>query len=96
MESQQIMELLLAMQEDRKTDTERMIARMDAIQEKADASEEMTARMDAKMGSMKAELKSAIKDLKFDREETMACQEMMEASLEEKPASVDMRPEVAH
>jgi hypothetical protein len=39
---------------DRKTDTERMIARMDAIQE-------TTVRMDAKMGSMREEIKSAIK-----------------------------------
>jgi hypothetical protein len=78
------------------TDTERMIARMDAIQEKADANQETTARMDAKMGSMQAARKSAIKDIKFNREETMACLEKTEARLEVgKPASVDMTPEVA-
>jgi hypothetical protein len=55
-------EILVEVKADRKTDTERMIARMDAIQEKADANQETTARMDAKMGSMQAELRSAIKD----------------------------------
>jgi hypothetical protein len=89
-------EMLAEIKPDRKTDTERMMARMDTIQEKADANQETTARMDAKMGSMKAELKSAIKDLKFNCEETMACQEIMEARLQEdKPASVDTTPEVA-
>jgi hypothetical protein len=55
------------------------------------------ARMDANMGSMKAELKSAIENLKTNQEETMACQGNMEACLEvEEPASKDRTPEVAH
>jgi hypothetical protein len=42
------------------------------------------------MQSMQAALKSAIKEAKFNREETMACQGNMGAHLEEdKPASVD-------
>jgi hypothetical protein len=81
-----------------------MLARMDDIkemkkemkenQEKADAHQ---AKMEVKMGSMQAELVSIIKNFKFNGEETMACQETMEARLEEeKPASVDRTPEVAH
>jgi uncharacterized protein with HEPN domain len=70
---------------------------MKANQAKGDVVTEMTARVDAKMRSMQAELKSAIKDLKINGEETMACQEKTEARLEiEKPTSEDMTPEVAH
>jgi hypothetical protein len=72
---------------------ERMDANMKAMQE----NQETMARMEASMGSMKAALKSAIREIKFTREETIACQETMEARLEKgKPASVDMTPEVAH
>jgi hypothetical protein len=74
----------------RKADKEEMLAAMKA-------NEEMTVRMDAKVLSMQAELKSAIKGLNFNRQETMACQEIIVARLEvEEPASVDMTPEVAH
>jgi hypothetical protein len=65
---------------------EQMLAEMKANQ----------ARTDANIGSMKAELKSAIKDLKSNGEETMACQEKTEARLQGEPASEDMTPEVAH
>jgi hypothetical protein len=72
------------------------------------ANEEMTARMhdelkstieekvkDA-MQSMQAALKSAIKEAKFNREETRAGREEMGAHLEEdRPASVDTTPELA-
>jgi hypothetical protein len=59
------------------------------------ANQEMMARMDAKIWSMQAELKSATKDSKFNREETKACQGNMEARLQGEPASVDTTPEVA-
>jgi hypothetical protein len=118
MESQQIMELLLAMREDRKADQAKLDADRKADREMLaaiKANEEMTARMDAKIGSMhdelkstieegikdamqsmQAALKSAIKEAKFNRKETMACQGKMGAHLEEdKPASVDTAPEVA-
>jgi hypothetical protein len=83
MEIQQIIGMLAKMQE-------RMVDREDL--------KEMTEKMDANMGSMKAELKSAIENLKTNQEETMACQGNVEACLEkeDKPASVDMTPEVAH
>jgi hypothetical protein len=57
---------------------------------------EMTIKMEANMWSMQAALKSAIKGMKFNREETMACQGNMEARLEEdEPASEDVTSEVA-
>jgi hypothetical protein len=86
---------------------ERLLAKMDASQVKADetrkemlavikANEETTAKMEANMGSLRDALKSDIKKLKFNREETMACQEKTEARLkEDEPASEDMTPEVA-
>jgi hypothetical protein len=80
MKPQQIMELLLAIQEE-------IIASQYEI---------MMARMEVNMDSMKAELISTIKNFKFNEEETTAFQETMEARLEvEEPASVDMTPEVA-
>jgi hypothetical protein len=79
---------------------ERLLAKMDTDKEQMlsemKTNQEMTARMDAKIGSMKAELKSAIEDLKTFGEETMACQEKTEARLQEEAASQDMTPEVAH
>jgi hypothetical protein len=59
---------------------------------------EMQDKMEANMGSIRDELKSTIKNFKFDGEETTACQETMEARLEgkEEPASEEMKPEVAH
>jgi hypothetical protein len=71
------------------------LAKADAHQAKMEALTEMTARMQANMGSMKAELKSAIEDMKIIGEETMAGHETMEARLQGEPASVDRTPEVA-
>jgi hypothetical protein len=58
--------------------------------------------MDANLKSMQErtnaghkEMMAWLKDLKIIGEETMACQEKTEARLQEKPASVDMTPEVA-
>jgi hypothetical protein len=62
------------MEADRKTDKEQMLAEMKAYQG-------TLARMDANMGSMQAELKSAIEDMKINGDETMACQEKTEARL---------------
>jgi hypothetical protein len=93
MDMAQMMERLLAKLD---TDKKKMLAEIKA--DRKTDTERMIARMDAKMGSMQTELKSAIKDLKFNREETMACQEIMEARLEveDRPASVDTTPEAAH
>jgi hypothetical protein len=85
---------------------ERLLAKMDASQVKVDetqkemlaairANEETTTKMEANMGSLRDALKSDIKNLKFNREETMACQGIIEAHLEVKPASEDKTPEVA-
>jgi uncharacterized protein YaaN involved in tellurite resistance len=86
---------------------EHLLANINANKAKADetrkemlaaikANEETTTRMDANLGSMRTELKSAIREIEFSCEETMACQGNMEARLEEdKPASVEMKPEVA-
>jgi hypothetical protein len=74
------------MEGDRKADKEQILVEMKANQE-------MTTRMDIRHKEMLAWLK----DLKFNREETMACKETLEARLGiEEPASVDMAPEVAH
>jgi hypothetical protein len=104
-EMAQIMKLLLAMREDikanqaksdadRKTDKEQMLATMNVDREERKADhEEMMAMMKA-WGETLDALSTDTKDY---REETMACQGNMEARLgEEKPASVDMTPEVAH
>jgi hypothetical protein len=60
-------------------------------------------KMDANLKSMQErmnaghkEMMAWLKDLKINGEETMACQEKTEARLQDKPASVDMPPEVAH
>jgi hypothetical protein len=53
-----------------------MLAEMKAYQE-------MTARMDANTGSMQAELKRVIEDMKIIGEETMVCQEKTEAVYKE-------------
>jgi hypothetical protein len=97
MESQQIMELLLATREDRKADKEEMLAEMKANQARADA--DRKAYREA-LKEMKAIIKAWSSDLEADhenRKETMACQGNMEARLEkeDKPASVDRPPEVA-
>jgi hypothetical protein len=64
----------------------------DAHQANFEALTEMTARMDTRHN----EMLTWLKDLKFNREEMMACQEPMEARLEEdKPASEERTPEVA-
>jgi hypothetical protein len=79
-------ETLAKMEVDRKADKKQMLVEMKANQ----------TRMDANMGSMKAELKSTIKDMKINGEEAMACQETVEERLEEeKPASMELKPEVA-
>jgi hypothetical protein len=45
---------------------------------------------------MRSIVKAWLSDLKINRDETMACQETMEACLERKePASVEMKPELA-
>jgi hypothetical protein len=103
MESQQITELLLAIQEEINAQTETMLASMDVHQTGMDADskawrEEVRARTEAmREERMKANMDACIADIKYNREETMACQEKMEAPLEEKkPVSEDMVPEVAH
>jgi hypothetical protein len=86
----------------------RLLAKADENQAKADANREAmlaaikangetTTRMAANMGSLRDALKSAIREIRFSREETMACEEKTEGRLEEveEPASVDMTPEVA-
>jgi hypothetical protein len=72
-------------------------------QELAQMMEQMLARMGANLESMQErmnarhkEMMAWLKDLKFNHEETMTCQEKTEARLEEEPASEDMTPEVAH
>jgi hypothetical protein len=92
---EEVLKLLKSMQDDMakntktmKDDKEQMLAEMKAYQG-------ALARMDANMGSMRAELKSAIEDMTFNGEETMACQEKTEARLQGEPASEDMTPEVA-
>jgi hypothetical protein len=57
---------------------------------------EMIARMEASHEKRMARMDALLTDIKNDRKETMACQEIVEARLEvEEPASVDMTPEVA-
>jgi hypothetical protein len=79
----------------RKDDKEQMLAKMDANQAKVDAHQ---AKMEANMGSMRDALKCAIRELRFSREEMMACEEKTEIRLEdvEEPASVDVTPEVTN
>jgi hypothetical protein len=73
----------------------RLLAKMDENQAKADANQ---ARMDANheemMGTIRAWRQTDTKD---NKEEAMACEEKTEVRLEEeeKPASVEMKPEVA-
>jgi hypothetical protein len=100
----QIMEILLAMQDEMKADGG-ATARMDAWLERTKAeTEAIRAETEATLASTKAMRDkrirangyTCIEDIKFNREETMACQEAMEARLEEdKPASEDTTPEVA-
>jgi hypothetical protein len=75
MESQQIMELLLAMREDRKTDQAKSDADRKADREEMlaaiKANEGTTARMDAKIGSMHDELKSTIEEGRKDAMQSM-------------------------
>jgi signal transduction histidine kinase len=76
MESQQVMEMLktlLVNQE--KADVDRKAYREDLKE------------MKANMRSMQVELKSTIKNFKFNGEETTACQEKTEACLQEEPTS---------
>jgi hypothetical protein len=83
-------EMLRKITAGRKADKEEMLA---AIK----ANEELAARMDAKIGSMKATLTSAIREIKLNRKETVACQEKLEVRLEkDKSASVDTTREVAY
>jgi hypothetical protein len=68
-------------------------ARMDASLDKIEAMTkiDIIEEMDARHKEMMAWLT----DLKINRQETMACQETMEACLEcKEPASVEMKPEV--
>jgi hypothetical protein len=83
----------------------RLLAKMDAIQEKADANhaktdinlKEMRYEIKAGQAKMRSIFNAWSSDLKITQEETMAFQETMKARLEEEePASVEMKPEVAH
>jgi hypothetical protein len=102
MESPQIMELLLAMREGRKTAREKSDANMKAMQARMDARQARMdawqARMDANHEKRMARMDAWLTDIRNDRKQTMACLEKTEARLEveDKPASVDMTPEVAH
>jgi hypothetical protein len=88
---EEVLKLLKSMQEEmtkkikaNKTMLAEMIARMDARQ----------ARMDTDSNAWREEMEASRNAWS---KEMMACQEKMEARLqEEKPASVDMTPEVAH
>jgi hypothetical protein len=85
-EMEQVLELLKSMQEQLRTNG----TKLDKI-----LAEDKTWRekMKAETEAIRAETKANMDT----REETMACQEMMEACLEcKKPASVNMTPEVAH
>jgi hypothetical protein len=59
--------------------------------------ESMQERMYANHEKMMARMGALIADMKYSREETMVCQEKMEAHLKgkEEPTSMDMEPEVA-
>jgi chromosome segregation ATPase len=75
-----------------------MIARMDARQAEIDA---WQARMDARQARLvafQARRDAWLTDMSNSRKETVACLEETEARLEveDKPASVDTTPEVAH
>jgi hypothetical protein len=76
---------------------ERLLAKMDASQKEAEAYREDIKEIKSGQAEMRAIIKAWSSNLKINREETLACQEKTEARLEEdKPASVDMTPEVAH
>jgi hypothetical protein len=86
--------------EDMNANTKTMLAE---IQAKAEADRQAYREDLQEIKSGQAEIRSIIKawssDLKINCEETMVCQEMTEARLgkeEDKPASMDMTPEVAH
>jgi hypothetical protein len=81
MESQQIMELLLAIREEINASRKKMIEKMEANR-KADHEEMMTM-----METWGETLDAWSKDTKDNGEETMACQETMEARLEEEKAA---------
>jgi hypothetical protein len=105
MEMQQIIEMLERMDASMRANQEKM----DANQAKMDINlkemrkeiksgqEEMRREIKSGQAEMRAIINAWSSDLKINREETMACQENMETRLEEeKPASMDMTPEVAH
>jgi hypothetical protein len=83
---------------DRKNDRENLKGIIEDMRKEIKSGQEKIRR-EIKSGQteMRAIIKAWSSDLKINREETMACQDTMEALLEEdKPASVDMTPEVAH
>jgi hypothetical protein len=97
MESQQIMEFLLAMQmkaaADRKADQEKAEAdrKIDKEERKADQ-----VQMQERMEAHRREIKEMMKIMNSNHNETLACCETMEKRLEEKkPTSPDRKPEVA-
>jgi hypothetical protein len=93
-EVEQIMEMLKTMQE--KADANRKIYK-EEMMEKMDANmKTMLARMDAMHKKMMDRMDAWLTDTNDNREETMACQETMEACLEcKEPASEEIKPEVA-
>jgi hypothetical protein len=91
MEKQEVEQILEVL----KTMIEKMRAETEAIQAETEATRARTRAMRDKR--MKANRDACIEDIKDTQEETMACQQTMEARLEEEePASVDMTPEVSH
>jgi hypothetical protein len=89
------MDVWQARREDRKTDQEKSDENMESMQARLDA---WQARMDANHEMRMARRVAWLTERRNDRKETMACLEQMEARLEveDKPASVDTTPEVAH
>jgi hypothetical protein len=86
---------MYARREDRKTDQEKSDENMETMQARLDA---WQARMDANHEMRMTRRVARLTERRNDRKETMACLEQTEARLEveDKPASVDTTPEVAH
>jgi hypothetical protein len=79
------------------TNTKTMQEDMKTNQAKTDINlKEMRKEIKSGQAEMRSIVNAWLSDLKINREETMACQETMEACLEcKEPASVEIKPEVA-
>jgi hypothetical protein len=101
MESQQMMELLLAMREEARSNQANTDATLQVMQEKAAIGhKELLARLEAgRQANMKAwrEEMAAMRDKRMNanHDETMACQEMEARQDEKGPTSVETKPEAA-